>query len=225
MLKKTLYTLYLVLISTSLFAFTTGESIIYPTLGLGFSAGEAKGLTGPGMGQFIDGDSTLFKDGENQVSFAYNFGFVFDYFITDSLSFTSGLTYDSTPYKMKYPKNTATEDLEFEMDLTFLTVPIGAHFYIEDLLIIGGGFYYGIILSDDGKISYGSNSVDAELNTNNDLGLFLDLGLNFNLSETNNIIAFIHYKRGLVNIYDEEDIITDIKVRAITINVAYGIKI
>ncbi len=65
---------------------------------------------------------------------------------------------------------------------------------------------------------------DVKLKTNNDLGLFFDLGLNFNVSENGNLLTYIRYKRGITDVYDEEDIITNIKMRSILLNIAYGIK-
>ncbi len=224
MLKKLVCLVIILFGSTSLFAFTAGEKIIYPGFGIGISSGDAKGISGSDMGVLMGGNSSLFKNGENDVSFAYSIGAMFDYFMTDSLALTSGLSYDRSPYKLTYPKNTATEDLEFTVDFAFLTVPIGFHYYYENFLLIGGGFYFGKTISDDSELKYGSTKEDVKLETKNDIGLFLDLGLNFELSETNNILAYVRYKRGLSNVYDEEDVVTDIKMRTLTLNLAYGIK-
>jgi len=224
MLKKIVCLVIILFGSTSLFAFTAGEKIIYPGFGIGISGGDADAVYGSALGAGLFGDATLFKDAESEMSFAYSIGAMFDYFIIDNLSITTGLSYDKTPYKFKYPRNTALNDLEISMDFAFITIPIGIHYYYDELLLVGGGFYYGIITSDDSEIKAGSYKEDVKLKTNNDLGLFFDLGLNFNVSENGNLLTYIRYKRGITDVYDEEDIITNIKMRSILLNIAYGIK-
>jgi len=226
MFKKIVCMFIILLTTTSLFAFAPEDVIIYPLAGFGASGGSADCWSGATTGNFINSDPTLFKDAEVDPAFAYSIGVAFDYFLTDSLAIVSGLTYDSTPFNMVYERGTAANDLEISMDFSFLTIPAGVHYYIDETILLGGGLYYGILLNDDSEMKYGSNKEDVKLeNTNDDLGMFIDLGLNFNIEDDQNVLVYLKYKQGLTDIYDEDDMVTNVKTRSITINFAYGIKI
>lgn len=224
-MKRFIYVLAILLVCNPLFAFTAGDNVLYPLINFGVSGGDVKAYKGSEVGLYMAGDPTLFDDAEIEPSLAYSLGGMFDYFLTDTFALSVGLLYEKAPVKVVYPKNTASEDLEFILDTSFLTIPIGAHFY-SGILVVGGGLYLGAILTDDAEIKYGSTTLDVELEeTNNDLGFFIDLGVNIDLSEESNLLLYARYKRGFVNIYDEEDVITDIQIRTLTLNVAYGIRL
>ena len=147
----------------------------------------------------------------------------FDYFFINNFAVTSGIYYEKTPYEVKYPKRTATTDLTFNFDFAFLTIPVGIRYY-KSMFLIGGGFYYEAVLSDDTTIS-GLGNIDAKIDTNkNNFGFFIDLGVNFNLFQNNTLLGFVRFKKGLTNVYDEDDIITNVKMASLIFNIAYGIR-
>ncbi len=224
-MKKILFVLILFSLSaTSLFAFQSGEFRLYPTFGIGMSNASGKAWSGAQVGEFINGDSSLFKNAESKQSLCWNFGASFDYFFNESLALTSGLLYESKPFKVVYPKNTAAKDLELTGNFKFLTIPLGVKYYIG-MFFFGGGAYYSLFLSNNAEVKYGSSSSGGDLeNTKNDLGIFVDLGMNFNITDNTNLLVFGRYQRGLVNVYEENDMLTNIKMTAITLNISYGIK-
>lgn len=225
-MKKTfLFMTVLLCLSSSLFAYAPGNKLLYGGFGFGLSSADSDALSGRDFGLFKDSDPELYKNSECDPAFAYSAGAAFDYFFMKNLAVTTGLSYDSTPVRISYDKNTAPDNVEYTYNLAFLTVPVGVHYFIEDMLIVGGGFYFAKDVSNDAKIEEGYERDSMHLRINNDFGLFLDLGGNFKVTEEGSIIAFIRYKHGLSEVYDDTDIISDIKVRTITLNLAYGIRL
>lgn len=225
MIKRIFFSVSLLLFASNVWAYEKGSYFINFSGGLGISTGNADTWSGSSLGIYLNGDPTLYDDAENKPDLAVNFGVDINYFLSESFTFLTGLYYDSLPFKTVYPGNTASNDLELTTDFRFLTIPAGMRVYF-DLLFFGGGVYYGILLSDDAEIKSGSTSVDVELeNTKNNFGFFVDLGLYFDLSETNGLILYARYKRGLVNVYEEEDMLTNIKLIDLTLNFGYSIKI
>jgi hypothetical protein len=202
-----------------------GDKIIFPGFGLGISSSDAEAWSGRDVGDAVLSDPTLFNDADSENSFAYSIGVMFDYFIIDKLALTAGLYYECLPVKYTYPKRSAAYDLEFSGELISLTIPAGAHYFFTDWFFLGGGLYFGLPVSDDVETKFGPNSASSELQTNNDIGLFLDIGCNFAITESGSILASLRYKYGLTKVYDEDDIITDIKMRTFMVNLAYGIKL
>lgn len=223
-MKRYFMVFLFLLFCNSLFALSAGNKIVYPSFGLGFSGGQVKAIDGQEMGILVGGDSTLYKNPSTELSFAYNLGVGLDYFMTNKLALSAGLYYENRPCLIVYEKNTANNDLEIEFDFSFLTIPIGLRYYCE-MVFFGGGLYYGKLLSDDATMK-ADNTVDVQLDdTHDDIGFFIDFGFSHELSETANIIIFARYKRGLTYVYDDEDIVTDLKLVDLTINFGYGIRI
>lgn len=223
-MKKYFFLFIFLLLCNSLFAMSTGDKIVYPSFGIGFSGGNFKAINGQDLGLLISGDSTMYKNPSPELSFAYNLGFGFDYFMTDKVALSAGIYYENRPCLVVYEKNTAANDFEVEFDFSFLTIPIGLRYYFE-MLFLGGGLYYGKLLSDDATVK-ADYTVDVQLeDTHDDIGFFLDFGFSHQLSETGSIIIFARYKRGLTYVYDAEDIVTDLKIIDLTINFGYGIRI
>ena len=218
MVIKKIFTIFFLFFACNVYAFEQGTNIINLSGGLGISTGSADVYSGATVGEAIAGDPSLFSNAEPRAELAVNFGADINYFLTNNLAFLFGFYYDKTPFKTVYPKNTASEDLETIINFTFFTIPVGIRYY-SDLFFFGAGFYYGILLNDDAEVKYGSTSADVELqDTHNNFGIFADLGLS---GGVNSFFGFIRYKRGLVNVYTDEDMITNVKLIDITLNVGY----
>lgn len=216
-------------VSVSAYAHEVGTTYINISGGLGISSASYEAWTGETVGLELGDppDVTLVDDAETRPGGAVNFGADFNYFLAENLSLLGGLYYDYRSFKTVYPKNTSTDDLEISFDFSFLTIPVGFRYY-ADILLLGGGLYYGILLTADGEAKAGSTTLsEGELeDTNDDVGIFLDLGLRFDVSETGGFITYLRYKHGLVNVFDEEDVIvTDIKLVDLTLNFGYSMKI
>lgn len=225
-MKKTfLFMMVLLCISSSLFAYSPGTKLLYGGFGFGLSSADSDALSGAEFGLLKDSDPELYKNSECEPAFTYSAGAALDYFFMKDFAVTAGLSYDSTPVKISYDKNTAPDDVEYTYNLAFLTVPVGVHYFIEDMLLVGGGFYFAKDVSNDARSKEGYERDSMHLRVNNDFGIFLDLGGNFKVTDKGSILAFIRYKHGLVDVYDETDIISDIQMRALTLNVAYGIRL
>ena len=222
--KFLLITILLLLSSPSLFAFNQGEAIFYPTAGIGGSTASLEAASGEELGLYVDGDPTLWNNAKSEWRLAWNLGVAFDYFLNNNLALTSGLLYESRPFRVVYHKNTAEHDIVLDGNFTFFTIPLGLKYY-TNVFYFGGGLYYSILLSNETETKYGSNTSKDDLEeAKDDFGVFADIGLNFNMSGDNNLLIFARYQQGLVKVYTEEDIITDIKLRAVTLNISYGIK-
>lgn len=209
-------------LAMSLAAQKADDKIVFPGFGLGTSSSDADAMSGSYLRTT---SGSTFKNAESESSSAYNIGAMFDYFIIDRLAVTVGLYYESSPVKYTYPRRSAAYDLELTGEFAFLTIPAGAHYFFTDWFFLGGGFYIGLPVRDDFEVELGPASGSTELQTNNDFGLFLDIGGNFAIRENGSILVGLRYKRGLAKVYDKEDIITDIKMRSFMLNLAYGIKL
>lgn len=197
--------------------------IIYPYFGGGISFAEYKAWSGSELGLFLMGDPTLFKNDEYAYPVLWGAGVMVDYFISGNLAFTCGLSYDHSEFRTEYLLNGPYgEDLTLRVDFNFLTVPVGVHYYFSEYFLAGGGLYLGRLISDD---FYVNDESGGSIGGHDDIGIFLDMGLNFNITDSNSIMAFVRYKHGLVKVYDEEDIVTDIKLRTVTVNLAMGFRL
>ena len=95
MIKKIVFSLVAILISSSsLFAYTENDIILYPEIGLGGAGGEIKAQT--------EGRIKPLSDRGNEVknSVYWNIGFSGDYFFDDWLSLTFGLFIDKNTFKV-----------------------------------------------------------------------------------------------------------------------------
>ncbi|MDR3237176.1 MAG: outer membrane beta-barrel protein [Spirochaetia bacterium] len=209
-----------------MFAFSNGDMLITPGFGLGASSGTATVWSGADLSYYLTNGSntTWFKDGTTKYSFAWSIGCGFDYFFNDSVSLTTGLSYDSVPFKVVYEKNTFISDCEITFKLSYLTIPLGVHWY-PSIFMIGGGLYYGLTLSNDAKIKVGSSSENFSADTSSVLGFFIDAGVNLDVAN-GNLLLFAKFRSDLTYAYTEDgDLVTDVKTRAFTINAAYGFKL
>lgn len=198
---------------------------IYPYGGIGLSFADYTAYSGSDLGLFVDNDPTLYKDDEYGYPVVWGLGVMADYFVTDRIAVTTGISLDSSEFRTEYPPNTAYGSISIKADFSFMTIPAGIHYYFEKFLVAGGGFYFAKLLSDEGTVQVGDVSVGGSLGAKDDFGIFIDLGFNCKLNSGNSVVVFARYKRGLLKIYDEDDIVTDISLRTLTLNVAYGIRI
>jgi opacity protein-like surface antigen len=213
-------------LAMSIAAQKAGEKIIFLGFGFGSSFSGADAISGSDLGTMMNPpSSTYWNNADSETSFAYNIGAMFDYFPIDKLALTVGLYYEHTPVKYTYPKRTLSYDFEFTGNFSFLTIPAGVHYFFTDWFFLGGGLYFGLPVNDDVEIELGPASGSLELQTNNDIGLFLDIGGNFAVTENGSVLVSLRYKYGLTKVYDKYDMITNIKMRTFMINVAYGIKL
>jgi hypothetical protein len=214
-------------ICISLEAQKAGDKILFAGFGLGATVSDFEYVVGSDVGYYMFGNSTLFNNAEESTDggLAYNIGVMYDYFVFDRFSVTFGLSYDSNPVSYKYPKRTAANDLEIDIKFAFITIPVGVHYYFFDHLLVGGGMYLGIPVRDDFEMKYGSAKASDELTTNNDFGMFFDLGYNFDITEQHNILLSMRYKHGFSKVYSDDDMITNIKLSTLYIlQLAYGYK-
>jgi hypothetical protein len=212
---------------SSLNAQKAGDKILFAGFGFGVSTADFEYIVGSDVGYYMFGNSTLFNDIEesDEGDLAYSIGVMYDYFVFDKFSVTVGLSYDNNPLSYKYPKRTASNDLEINMKFAFITIPLGVHYYFFEHLLFGGGLYLGIPVRDDFEVKYGYSKASDELPTDNDIGMFFDLGYNFNINDQHNILLSMRYKHGLSKVYSDDDMITNIKIRTLYIlQVAYGYK-
>jgi hypothetical protein len=67
----------------------------------------------------------------------------------------------------------------------------------------------------DTETTVGGDTVTDSLAIDDDFGFYVELGFDIPLGERISLDLGARYERGLVTIYDEEDVITDIKTRAL----------
>ena len=224
---KLLFAIALLFIASSpLFAFNAGDKIVYPTVGIGISGGNSTALYGENLGTLY-GNSAYWNNANLETSFAFSVGAAFDYLITDRIALTTGLTYNYFPYQIVLPKKDAIDDAKYRIYFDYLTIPIGVRAYINYFLV-GGGLFYAINLTSDfeNQNPYDSSNKGSVKEAKNLFGFFIDLGLNYELSETKSLQLYIKFLQSVTNTDgDNYDILKNIKQRVYTINIAYGVKI
>ena len=212
--------------SSSLFAFNAGDKIIYPTVGMGISVGNSTALYGENLGT-IYGNSAYWNNADLETSIAFSVGAAFDYFITDRIALTTGLTYNYFPYQIIWPKKDAIDDAKYRIYFDYLILPLGVRGYFNYFLV-GGGLFYALNLTSDfeNQNPYDTSNKGSIKEAKNLFGFFIDLGLNYELSETKNLQLYIKLIQSITNTNgDNSDILKNIKQRVYTINIAYGVKI
>lgn len=234
MIKKLIVILILIFTASSLSAFKSEDMILYPYAGLGTATGLFETMS---SGDFVNhfGATNLdTEDGEyvepdyhTTKAFAYTIGFMFDYMITNRVAVTSGVSYDKVPYESRYPLDSGGNFL-LRYDFAFISIPVGIHYHTPKSFVLGGGAYYGIIISDDFSTSNLPAGVDKDQlkdeigDTKNDIGFFLDLGYNITLTEASNILLMFRYKHGFSSVYGNPAPVEKLKIRTLTFNIAYG---
>ncbi len=221
-MRKLIITMALLVIGGPAFAAGPGEVRLIFSGGLGASGASYTAWTGRDVGVWMLGDPTLFNNGESEVQAAWNIGIGAGYYFNETLSLITGLYYDSKPLKFVYPRNTALNDLVFEVNAAFITVPVGLRVHLN-AFFFGGGLYAGFLVNDDVDIKAGDVTIaTGELDGNSEFGLFVDVGVDFSVSEKGSILVFARYEHGLSYYYNKEDIVTDIKTRSLQFNVGYA---
>ena len=165
--------------------------------------------TGEELGFFLAGDPSLWNDSESVAGGMFQIGATLEFPITQSVNLLTGLLLQNKELKYRYPKNTNTDDFDFSVTYTSLTIPLGLRAYLSWLLI-GGGVYFGLTDEATFKAEYESASDEVDVSIENDIGLFLDLGLAIPVSESVDIELFARYEHQANKLYDDPDVITDI---------------
>ncbi|HSV98121.1 MAG TPA: outer membrane beta-barrel protein [Spirochaetota bacterium] len=184
------------------------------SLSLGVSSADATVWSGPSVGWYLDGDPTLWGDASIDPGAAGGLGFSFRYFLTDALALSTGLHFVAKSFTVVYPARTAVSDLELECTAYFATVPLGLR-YVADIFYAGGGLYYGMAGDMDTETTVGGFTVEDTLSIDDDFGFYVELGVDVPLGERLSLDLGARYERGLTTIYDEDDVVTDIKTRAL----------
>ncbi len=229
MLKQKLFLLtVLVFIAMPLLARESGSQIT-PNLYLGASTADCTMWTGSTLGVVMDNDPTLWGDPSIESDTSGGVGISYKYFMNDTIAFNTGLNILYKSCLVKYPALTAIDDLTISYGTSYIIVPVGLRAYFE-YFFIGAGVYYGYAGDADAEITftsvYGTESVKETIDFNNDFGLYFDIGLDIPLSQIISLEIGMRYEHGLSTVYEEEnDIITDIKTRALLFNVGMGIMI
>ena len=224
MIKKILFVAAAVLISTSsLFAYTEGDIVLYPEVGIGVAGGQVTVWSGSDVSYVMN---TLYslspplssKDAELTPGFYWSVGCNGSYFFNDSLALIGGLFIDRNLFEVVWETNHG--DLKYKIELYRLTIPVGVRFHYG-LLMVGGGLYLGAPLSYKDKEEDGE-SVDGKAN----LGLFIDAGVNIETTDTNNLLVFVKFKYDLTPSYEEKDEpLSKIRNISFSLGVSYGFQI
>jgi len=207
MLKKSLFVIVLLFFSSTLFANEENEEkdkVFYLKAGYGVSFG-----------------NNVYEDAMPQPIAVWNLGLAFEYYpikeLTSSIpldiSFNAELLYEKQPisYKTDY-------DVKMNFNFTYITIPVGLRIIFSDFFLIGSGLYYAKTLKSNSTLD--SVPVGPLVDVKDDIGLFVDLGLKFNMFETNSLMLYIRPKLGFV----ELEKYNKVKTQAITFNAAYGFK-
>ena len=154
----------------------------------------------------------------------WSVGFNGSYFLNDYFSLMSGLSVDYNSYEVKYgPYPPSNQWEKYELEYYRLVIPAGIHFHYG-FFMVGGGLYFGTIISSKVTETDDSGYKNTEhLGSKAALGYFIDLGLNFKITDTNNLSIFLRLKDDVTPSYKNNDTyITSIRNESISINVSYG---
>ena len=211
--------------ASSLFAFQTKDVILLPGFGFGFLGANSELYSGSEFSQHAAGNKTAWKNPKEKYSISFNVGLGFDYFTTKNIAITSGVFAERLSYKVVWPAGTTTYNYTNTMTFYYFTLPIGVRYYFERFML-GGGFYYSLNTSIDGEIKAGPIDSTSSLEESNVWGLFIDAGVNSQITKNSNVLLFIRYRQDLTYAYRIDfDSANDVKLIGLTLNVAYSMKI
>jgi hypothetical protein len=232
--SKILVSVIFVLFSwCSLFAVEPGAAV-YFTLGGGLPLGSgSNSLDGEELSLRTSSNtsSTLFKD-PDQGGINFNLGLVIDTYLTEFFGISTGLSYEHLSETITYAKDTATDDYTLSAKFNYITIPIGIRLYSGEANVsdgdactfIGIGYYYGILLSDKGRIDYPGFDKNVDMNGKNDHGMYIDAGVVI-YDDHLGFIGYFRYKIGMASVYEDEDkTVKNGKLGNLSLNMGYGIK-
>ena len=104
-------------------------------LGGGAAYSSYSAWTGEELGLFLAGDPSLWNDSESVAGGIFQIGATLELPLTQGINVLTGLLLQGKELKYRYPKNTDTDDLDFSVSYTSLTIPLGLRGYIGWLLI------------------------------------------------------------------------------------------
>lgn len=230
MIKKFLFSVAILISSSSLFAYTQGDVVLYPEVGIGMAGGQITGWSGSDLSYVLNESYYYYngsypspryssKNAELNPGVYWSLGLNGSYFFNNSLALIGGLFIDRNSFEVVWETNYG--DLKYKIDLYRLTIPVGVRFHYN-LLMIGGGLYLGVPMSYKFKIDGEKDSLDS----NTTVGLFIDVGVNIEMTDANNLLIFLKYKYDFTPSYEENyDIISKIENRSISLGVSYGFKV
>ena len=205
----------LFLIATAAFA-GNGSGMVVFHLGGGASSFDGTAMSGPDVGFYFFSDATLLHNPEMKPGEAYNAGFDFIYFF-ENLALLSGIIYEWKRFSLVYPKRTATTDLKYKTSAEFLTIPLGLRYY-WNIFYFGGGYFHGLAICKGEIEVEGTYSVTYHEDLNDDYGIFFDAGINYPLFDTLGLDVYMRYEHGMSEIFHRNDIMMDIRTRALYLN-------
>ncbi len=170
----------------------------------------------------------LWSNAEAEVGTNMFFGLDYGYFLTNNLLAISGLQYASKNFNYRWPKNTYTNDIVLKNTAEFLSVPIGIRNLSYSNLFLGGGLYFAFPLGKMESEMTIDTSVTGDTDIENDIGIFLDFGYDFKLSNSMGLTAAARYELGLTEVYSgdpEEELIANISPRSLYITLGWYRKI
>ena len=189
------------------FIYEKGNIILAPKIGLGNSL-----------------PPDVFIDATPQQTMAVSVGAALEYFVMDNFSVVVELLYERQPihYKGK------DDAIMYIYNFNYITIPVGVRYSFYEHFLVGGGLYYGIKYNSEHslKIGYNTTSFGSPPNEKNDVGLFVDAGLNLALSKSNNLplyynlSLYFRYKMGFFELMEDRKLSTS----TLTFNVAYGVR-
>ena len=200
MLKKCTLIAVFLLFTSSVFAFEQGSMLLSPRIGFGIN------------------NTKIDESGiDNELSMAWNIGLDFNYFFMDNFSFLAGLLYESETISYK-ESDPDIGEIKSDLNFSYITIPIGIRYFFAEHFLVGGGLYYAF--SNDASISgsLGGMRMSIDIDSENDFGLFIDLGAIYKLSEQGALSAYIRFKQGL------KEVAPDTRTQNITLNFAYSFK-
>ena len=210
-MKKIILAAALFFMSAPLYAyfyFEPGDIVIYPSV-----SAKLYGYT-------FDKNTDVEIDQRGGAS--WSAGVLLDLFLSDALSFTTGMYYDkaSEEYKVYSSGNR-----KLKAEFTFLTVPVGLHYYFYDFHFIGAGCYYGKMRNKNFTDSSNSFTLVDSEHSKNDIGVWVQLGYAVEISDYINMLLYAGGKRSLVSVYENNtSLITNLKMYEISFSAALGLR-
>jgi len=241
-IKKILLLTAAVMVSaSSLFAYTSGNIVVSPEVGIGLAFPQiSKNYKtvveeDDGMG----GTDTYVYDPKFKVDgmgLNWSVGVNCNYFLMDTLSLLGGLSLDSSYVDVKAKGEKAQGTTMYR-----IIVPVGAHYHYNlspVQIVLGGGLYLGVPLSyktemdvdveDEYGDPIGTKKKTISLDRTVDLGLFIDAGVSFETTKTSNVLGFLRFKTDLIGSdvkYKSEKMWGGMRDMSLSLNVSYGFQI
>jgi hypothetical protein len=221
--KKILFTASFALLAANVMAFEPGDSNFYLQGALGLSGWKADDASNRSLNDSIIPRDTYYDDVQEKLGYALNAVILYEHFAYSHVALLFDLGYERITCKAKYPKNAAPQDIKYNIAFNCIVFSPGLRIYPVDFLFVGAGGFIDYPLSSNQKTSGALTKIDPPFVYKPFIGVWGDVGFNFELSGYKCVTLYVRYKKSMAKTKISDDgMVPDAKIDSLLLNVGIG---